>query len=112
MNQYPYSVKLLLVYGATLAGGLLWFFVAGVLAPENAWAFIAVFLLPAVAAPIVFAVTLTRSPWLRELPVLRVLMVITGTIALSTLYLFMYAAYGQGVALYVRHAKNYLQKAF
>jgi hypothetical protein len=112
MNWHSYSIKLLLVYGLALAGGLLWFFVGGVFASENAWAFIAVLLLPAVAAPIVFAVTLIRSPWLREQPVLRALMVVTGTIALSALYLFMYAAYGQGVALYVRHAREYLQQAF
>lgn len=112
MRRNSYLLTLGLVYAATLIGALLCVFVAGILAYRMDWLVFVAFLLPAIAGPIIFAVVLARSPWLRQSRALRVLMVVLGTVALSALYLLMYGAYSQGVALYARHAREYLQNAF
>lgn len=112
MNTPSYWIKLLLTYAVALSCALLWLFVAFIVAYKSQWAVIVAFLIPIVAGPIVFAIALARSPWLRDAAVPRILMIVSGTVALAALYVFMYAAYGQGVALYARRTREYLQNAF
>ena len=112
MRTIPYALKLVLIYAATLIGALLCLFLAGVVAHRSGWVGFIALVLPAFIGPVIFALALARSPWLRHAQAWRVVMIVFGTAALSAVYLLMYGAYGQGVALYARHAREYLQNAF
>ena len=107
-----YWFKLAGLYVLALAGALLLLFVTGVVSYRSPWPMMVGLMTPVVAAPVIFGVALTRSPWLRGAVVLRVLMIVTGTIALSALYVMMYAAYGMGIAVYARRTREFLQNAF
>jgi hypothetical protein len=112
MSKDSYWLKLGLVYAATLIGALLCLFVLGIVAYRIDWLVFVAFLLPVIVGPVIFVVALARSPWLRHARALRRLMIVLGTMALSALYLLMYGAYSQGVALDARHAREYLQNVF
>ena len=112
MTTGRYWLRLAAVYAITLVSGLLCVLLAVFAALVHEQLMFVMILLPFVAAPIVFAVALARSPWLRHSMPLRVLMVIAGTVVLSLVYGLMYGGYAQGVALYSRHLRQYVQGVF